>query len=914
MSIIKHNYLHLKNYTNTRMKKIILTTILCLFAIYIQAQSDPFWKKINPKNSSSILKNKEENIPDDLQVYQLDEASMKNTLSQIQDKTPQESVEISLPNADGNLDKYIVRESSNFAPELQAKYPEIRSYVGVGISDRTATAYFSYSPKGIQTMVIRADKDSEFLESYSKTKAVYKLITSKNRSTITSSIPCSTEDVALNTQLQNKASKIKANDKVFRTFRIALSCNAEYTNYYGGTVAAALAGMNASMTRINGIIGKDLAVKFEIIANNDLLIYLDPATDPYSDSATGADNANGATWNLELQNNLTTTIGHANYDIGHLLSGTGGGGNAGCIGCICTNPTPSNPYGKGSGWSAPSNNNPEGPNFDIDVVAHEIGHQLGGNHTFSFKVEGRGANIEPGSGSTIMGYAGVVSPSTLNIQAHSDDYYSVNSVQQIQANLTSKSCSTNTPITNSPPIINAGLDYTIPKGTAFILKGTGSDPNGDTITYTWEEADNAVTSIDANSICYPTKVDGPLFRSLKPSSSPIRYMPALSDVLANTLTTKWESVSNVERTLNFFLTGRDNAAYGTSQNNSDDMNVNVSGTIGPFAVTSQNTENIGWTKGGSQTITWSVNGSESLPGASNVNIKLSTDGGLTFPITLASNTPNDGTETITAPNLSATNCRLLIEPTANIFYAVNSKVFAVGYSVTSECNTYNFTTPVAIPDGPATYTTRTINVPASSASIVDVNVGIGIQHAFMSDVEIEIVSPQATTVVLQKSSCGTNLNINYDDSGNAISCTSTTLQNVIPKQSLSAFNGQNPSNTWTLRFRDASSGGSGTLNTASITICTKTYVALGTNDLYLTNFEMYPNPSKGQFNIQFSSQSKNDIKVLVHDLLGRKVFENKYKNNSSFNEDIQLKNVTSGIYLLTVVDGDRKEERKIIIE
>ncbi|HQE35096.1 MAG TPA: T9SS type A sorting domain-containing protein, partial [Flavobacterium alvei] len=250
----------------------------------------------------------------------------------------------------------------------------------------------------------------------------------------------------------------------------------------------------------------------------------------------------------------------------------------------------------------------------------------------------------------------------------------------------------------------------------------------------------------------------------------------------------------------------------------------------------------------------------------------------------------------------------------NIFYAVKSKVFAVGYSVTSECNTYNFTTPVAIPDGPATYTTRTINVPASSASIVDVNVGIGIQHAFMSDVEIEIVSPEATTVVIQKSSCGTNLNINYDDSGNAISCTSTTLQNVIPKQSLSAFNGQNPSNTWTLRFRDASSGGSGTLNTASITICTKTYVALGTNDLYLTNFEMYPNPSKGQFNIQFSSQSKNDIKVLVHDLLGRKVFENKYKNNSSFNEDIQLKNVTSGIYLLTVVDGDRKEERKIIIE
>jgi subtilisin-like proprotein convertase family protein len=898
------------------MKKIILTTTLCLFTFLLKAQSDNFWKKINPKDISSVEKNKAEKSTEEVLLFQLDEIGMKNTLAKINTKTSQESVEISIPNADGTLERYTVQESSNFAAELQSKYPEIRSYKGIGLTDKTATAYFSYSPQGMQTMVMRADKDSEFIESYSKTKAVYKLITSKNRSNSNMPVACSTEDVALNSELQNKTNKVKANDKVFRTYRLALSCNAEYTNYYGGTVANALAGMNASMTRINGILGKDLAVKFEIIANNDLLIYLDPLTDPYSDSATGANNEKGATWNLELQNNLTATIGNAAYDVGHLLSATGGGGNAGCIGCICTNPTIPNPYGKGSAWSAPSNNNPEGPNFDIDVVAHEMGHQLGGNHTFTFKVEGRGANIEPGSGSTIMGYAGVVSPSTLNIQAHSDDYFSVNSVQQIQSNLTSKTCSTNTPIVNSPPIINAGLDYTIPKGTAFILKGTGSDPNGDVISYTWEQADNAVTSIDANSICYPTKVDGPLFRSLKPSSSPIRYMPALKDVLANTLTTKWESVSDIQRTLNFFLTGRDNAAVGSSQNNSDDMNVNVSGTVGPFAVTSQNTDNIGWNQGGSQTITWSVNGSESLPGAANVNIKLSTDGGLTFPTTLASNTPNDGLETITVPNITATNCRLLIEPTANIFYAVNSKIFAVGYSVTSGCTTYNFSTPVAIPDGSTTYTTRTITVPSTSSTIVDVNVGIGIQHQFMADMQIEIVSPQGTTVILQKTNCGdNNINVNYDDSGAALKCDVTTLQNAIPFQSLSVFNGQDPANTWTLKFLDRSAGGTGTLNSASITICTKTFTSLGTNNLSLSNFVLYPNPSKGQFNIQFSSQSENDVKIFVHDLLGRKVFENRYnKTSSDFNEDIQLKNVTSGVYLLTVVDGDRKEEKKIMIE
>jgi subtilisin-like proprotein convertase family protein len=726
-------------------------------------------------------------------------------------------------------------------------------------------------------------------------------------------IACSTEEIALSQQLQNKTSKIKADNQVFKTFRLALSCNGEYSNYFGGTIAGSLAGMNATMTRINGILGNDLAVKFEIIPNNDLLIYLDPLTDPYSDSSTGADNTNGATWNLELQNNLTATIGNASYDVGHLLSATGGGGNAGCIGCICIDPSVSKPRGKGSAWSAPSNNTPQGPNFDIDVVAHEMGHQLGGNHTFSFKVEGTGANIEPGSGSTIMGYAGVTS---FDVQAHSDDYFSVNSVIQIQNNLSLKTCSSNTPITNNPPIINAGSNYSIPKGTAFILKGTGSDPNGDPINYTWEQNDSAVTEIDANSICFPTKADGPLFRSFKPNSSPIRYMPALNDVLANKLTTKWESVSNIERTLNFSLTGRDIVPLGNSQTKTDDMVVNVSGTVGPFVVTSQNTENIGWVQATNQTITWSVNGTETLPGSSNVNIKLSTDGGLTYPITLASNTPNDGSETIIVPNLTETNCRLLIEPTSNIFYAINSKAFAIGYSVTSICNTYNFSTPLPIPDNQATYTTLTTSVPPISSTIVDVNVAMSLTHQFMFDVQMEMVSPQGTTVKLLNNSCGdSNINVLYDDSGNTLNCNSTTLQTVIPYESLSSFNGQNPQNTWTLRVRDNIGGDSGTLNSASITICTKSYTSLGTNNLIISDFSIFPNPSNGHLSIKFSSESQNDVNILIHDLLGRKLFENKYKKNSlTFNENIQLKNIKSGIYLLTVLDGDRKEVRKIMIE
>ncbi|TDD96269.1 hypothetical protein E0F76_12295 [Flavobacterium cellulosilyticum] len=141
-------------------------------------------------------------------------------------------------------------------------------------------------------------------------------------------------------------------------------------------------------------------------------------------------------------------MGNSSYDVGHLLSCSGGVGNAGCIGCICVNPTTSVPRGKRSEWSATYRNTPEGRDYDIDVVSHEMGHQLGANHTFLYKVEGRRANIEPGTGSTIMGYAGVATHSTLNIQEHVDNYYSVNTITQIQSVLANKTCSRNSPIFN----------------------------------------------------------------------------------------------------------------------------------------------------------------------------------------------------------------------------------------------------------------------------------------------------------------------------------------------------------------------------------------------------------------------------------------------------------------------------------
>jgi subtilisin-like proprotein convertase family protein len=892
------------------MRKTILFFLLLLLASpIIHAQDVSPWKRIEQNKSGILDRISAKPSADNELLFKLDEVAIKQSLEPLQNKTAKgDRIEISIPNINGVLEKFSVWESSNFEPELQEKFPDIRAYNGIGITDRNASLYFSFSPQGIQTMILRGDSGSEFIEQYSKDKTVYVLFNSKNRTRGSLPFTCKTEDVALNKQLLNKTNKISASNRLFKTLKLALSCTGEYATYFGGSKPGALAGMNATLTRVNGIFNKDLAVKLILIANNNLIIYTDAATDPYSDATAGA----GGAWNQELQSTLSSTITDGGYDIGHLFGATGGGGNSGCIGCVCVSPTVAVPLAKGSAFTSPGDAKPQGDTFDIDFVAHEMGHQLGANHSFSYALEGTGVCVEPGSGSTIMGYAGITD---YDVQANSDDYFAYVSIKQIQDNLSLKTCPVSTAISNSPPTISAGLDYTIPNGTAFKLTGTGSDVNGDTISYCWEQNDTATTTSGANSLALPAKADGPLFRSIYPSSSPIRYMPAYSTVLSGKLTTAWESVATIARTLHFTLTGRDNAALGTAQTDTDEMIVNVSGTVGPFAVTSQNTENLSWFQGTAQTVTWSVNGSNALAGSTNVNIKLSTDGGVTFSTILVSNTPNDGSETITVPNITAKKCRILIEPTANIYYAVNSKSFAIGYSVTSSCNTYAFTAPFSIPES-ASYTSKTVSVPSSAGTIEDVNFAVSFTHSYLSDVQIEVVSPQGTTVKLFERSCGDTNNslvLNYDDLGNVLACGTTTAQTVAPFEPLSAFNGQNQQGVWTLRVRDAYQANVGTLNSASITICTETFT-LAAPDFQINDFVLYPNPNKGNFNIQFTSTSSNRVKVLVHDLLGRKLFENEFESKSSFDENIQLKNVQPGLYLLTVIDGDRKEVRKIVIE
>ncbi len=575
-------------------------------------------------------------------------------------------ITLSIPNENGVLESFRVYENSVLDPALAARYPEIKSYIGIGIDNPTATSYFSVSPLGFKAMTLSADKAAVFIEPISQDLTTYTVYRKSDKVRSLNAFECSVIDEVA-PQVDQSTLRPNADDSTLRTFRLAMSCTGEYTAYFGGTKALALAAINNSITRCNGVFEKDFGVRMVIIANTDLVIYTSASTDPYAAASSMSQ------WNSQLQSTLTSVIGEANYDVGHLFGATGGGGNAGCIGCVCVNGS------KGSGYTSPADGIPSGDNFDIDYVAHELGHQFGANHTFSMSNEGTGANMEPGSGSTIMGYAGITSQ---DVQPHSDAYFHAISIQQVTNNIKAKTCQTNTATGNAVPTANAGLDYTIPKSTPFMLTGSGTDANGDALTYNWEQFDNAAsTATGASSAASATRTSGPTFRSYNSSTSPVRYFPRLQSVLAGATTTAGteitvEALPSVARTMNFRLTVRDNRAGG-SANNSDDMIVTVNGTAGPFTVSAPNTA-VTYAGNSSQTVTWNVAGTTANGvNCANVDILLSTDGGLTYPYTLVAATPNDGTQAVTIPNLAGTTNRIMVKGTNHIFFDVSNANFTI---------------------------------------------------------------------------------------------------------------------------------------------------------------------------------------------------------------------------------------------
>ena len=569
-----------------------------------------------------------------------------------------------------------IRESSILEPAYQEKHPELRTYIGQNTKTSSSIISFSITPQGLHAMVLSSKTGTQFIDPYTQ-NSTYIVYDKGDLPALKKEFQCFVPDDMTFARETSKSSKAQrnANDSKLRTFRLALASTIEYSEFHWAAAgltssdteadrkAAVLAAMIVTMNRVNTIFQRDLALKMILVDNSDIIFI---TTDNFTN-----DDANLLIDESQAEIDAAAATTPFSYDIGHTFS-TGGGGLASLNSpCVATR--------KAQGITGlPA---PVGDSYDIDFVAHEIGHQFGAPHTFNGDAGScAGSNrtasnaYEPGSGTTIMAYAGICSPQ--NVQFQSDAYFHQKSIQMIWDNITIglSTCGAETTLTNNAPVAIAGPDYTIPISTAYKLVGSSTDPDG-TLghTYTWEQYDlgPAGLPLEANTT-------GPLVRSVEGTTNPIRNIPEFSGYVAAGGSTTWEKLPSVNRTMTFALTVRDNDVVGVNgggQTDVDFVDIVVNSTD-PFAVINP----VSWAQGSTQNIEWVVGQSADV-GTINcqvVDIKLSTDRGLTFPITIATNTPNDGSFSYTVPAMADTaNARVLIEAADNIFYDVSDFNFSI---------------------------------------------------------------------------------------------------------------------------------------------------------------------------------------------------------------------------------------------
>ena len=581
-------------------------------------------------------------------------------------RAQQQPLVLELPLPGGGSTRFAVVDAPIMAPELAQQFPEIRTYLGRGLDDPTATARLDHTPHGFHAILF-LQGGTVYIDPYQREDVAHYLVYNKRDSHPRNKGDMTCELLDESGMAEEIRAIIQGNEAELghgtqlRTYRTAVACTGEYATFHGGTVPLALAAVTTSMNRVTGVYERDLSIRMQLIANNSLIIYTNATTDPYT-------NNSGGTMLGQNQTNLDAVIGNANYDIGHVFS-TGGGGIA-SLGVVCRTGFKARGV---TGLGAPI-----GDNFDIDYVAHEIGHQFGGNHTFNGNAGAcAGGNrnastaYEPGSGSTIMAYAGICAPQDL--QPHSDDYFIWINHQEIIAYTTVGSGNTCPVITNTGvivPTVNAGVGaFTIPISTPFVL--TGSAGTTGTPTYCWEESDLGAAG-------HPNQPVGnaPIFRSFDPVSSPSRTFPKIQDLISNTQTLG-EILPSYTRNLSFRLTVRDFQAGGVGVENSS-LSFFVTNTAGPFTLTYPTAFGLTLPGGSQQTVTWNVASTDLAPvNCQTVNILLSTDGGNNFNTMLLAGTPNDGSEQIALPNIATNFARVKVAAADHIFFDISNFNFVI---------------------------------------------------------------------------------------------------------------------------------------------------------------------------------------------------------------------------------------------
>ncbi len=675
------------------MKKIYLRGLFLMVFTVISLSLSAQQNLFTPVNESASrgITGQRTIIPQKYRTFSLNTMGMKFFLSALPSENNNANKAampvMELPMPDGSMAKFNVWETSIMEPGLQAQFPEIRTYSGQGIDDPYATIKMNYDPYFGFSAQVLSIKGSYYIDPYARGNinyynSYYGRDYSRQTGFVCENPLMPVDEFGKNEQTSSTVTA-KCRGAYLYKYRLAIACTGEYAIAATGnptpTVAETLSRIIASVNRVDGIYESELAIRLILVANNASVVFTDPATDPF----TGNDNA--STLISESQNVMTTYVGSTNYDIGHTFS-TGGGGLA-TVSCVCS-------LMKARGITGSPN--PVGDAYDVDYVAHEMGHQFGATHTFNSTTMYCSGNwyastaYEVGSGTSIMSYAGICG--TDNIQAHADPFFHTMSFDQITLYLESgATCKVSTATGNTLPVITSmgTSGKYIPRNTPFTLAGTATDANGDALTYSWEEIDLG-SSTSWNGAA--TSTTAPLFKSRVPKTSGKRTFPDMavilagypSDPVADMSGLKGETLPSVARAMKFRLTVRDNRANGGSYVTggsgcglTNAFAVNVVNTTGPFAVTAPNGGE-SYIGGTTQTVTWNVVGTASSPiSCTNVMISLSTDGGWTYPIVLLASTPNDGTQAVTMPAIVCSSARIKVEAVGNIFFDISNADFSI---------------------------------------------------------------------------------------------------------------------------------------------------------------------------------------------------------------------------------------------
>jgi hypothetical protein len=568
-------------------------------------------------------------------------------------------------------------ESPILSNELTTQMTGFKTYELKDPATNSLQGRLTITSQGV-TGLILTDKGSAYISPVSPDYPDVHVVYYVKDLPITQPSQCGVKDLVAGTNNAGaRVSSVLASDCQLRNYRLAVAATGEYT-YWAGGQAQALTYIGTLINDVTTIYERDAGITFTLVSNNSI-IYTDSLTDPY----TTVGFPTGGTLSSN-QTALNSNLGNGNFDEGIVLNYGWNGGLA-SLGVVCNNSF----KGQGAaGLTFGSGSNPtpgpQGPIF-TGTVAHEMGHQFSAQHTMASGNSSCSGNTnvptgyEPGGGSTIMAYAGSCGlPDAY--QNNSDLYFHGYSILQIaNYSVNSATCRTPTPMANSAPAVSvASGSYTIPVSTPFMLTATGTDANNPTLYYSWEQLDAPLAATFGTPSA--TSTNGPLFRSYPPTTANTRVFPRMADLVSGAAT-PFDVLPSVARSMNFMVMVRDEATSGgcTAQTS---VTVNTDASGSAFTVTSQNTATT-WTANGANTatITWNVGTTNVAPvNCSNVDIILSTDGGVTYPDTLVANTANDGTETFTIPSLPTFVGRVMVKARGNIFFNINSANITIASS------------------------------------------------------------------------------------------------------------------------------------------------------------------------------------------------------------------------------------------